>query len=357
MLHRDPTGSLLAVQELALPAAECGLMPSALPLHGPLAAVDLGSNSFRLEIGHVQRGRYQRLASLKETPRLGAGLDARGRLSDEAIARGLQTVQRFAAHLRGVAPAQVRAVATQTLREARNGQAFLRPAERLLGHAIEVISGDEEARLIYAGVARLQPSRRKRLVVDIGGRSTELIVGQGLQALAVESLAVGSVGLSLQFFPDGRLTAPALRAAQLATAAALDRKRHVFDRQHWSQALGASGTVGAVSQVLQAAGCTDGRVTPDALRWCMQACLRAGHVDRVALPGLREDRRALVPGGLAILYTLASQLGIEALQPAQGALRQGLLFDLAQRQPALALKSSGREPSPGRPGSTLTCAA
>ncbi|HEX6364017.1 MAG TPA: exopolyphosphatase, partial [Albitalea sp.] len=154
---------------------------------GPLAAIDLGSNSFRLEIAQVQSMRYRRIDYLKETVRLGAGLDGQGMLTEEAARRGLACLARFAGRLAGFAPARVRAVATQTLREARNRDAFLARAREVLGHPIEVISGREEARLIYAGVARLQPSERPRLVVDIGGRSTELILGLGRTPLRAES--------------------------------------------------------------------------------------------------------------------------------------------------------------------------
>ncbi|MFY9513156.1 MAG: exopolyphosphatase, partial [Rubrivivax sp.] len=182
---------------------------------GPLAAVDMGSNSFRLELGSLHQGRYRRIDYLKETVRLGAGLDADGLLGEEAIERGLACLRRFATRLQGFAPSRVRAVATQTLREAKNRDAFLLRAQAALGQPIEVISGREEARLIYAGVAHLQPSDEPRLVVDIGGRSTELILGQGRVPLAAESFAVGCVSLSLRFFEGGRIDDNSFRAAQV----------------------------------------------------------------------------------------------------------------------------------------------
>ncbi|QPF72979.1 Ppx/GppA family phosphatase [Roseateles sp. DAIF2] len=296
-----------------------------------LAAIDMGSNSFRLEIAQLQRGRYRRLAYLKETVRLGAGLDDEGMLTEAAMQRGLDCLARFAVELQGFAPGRVRAVATQTLREAKNRDAFLRRAEGALGFPIEVISGREEARLIYAGVARLQTSSEPRLVIDIGGRSTEMILGQGTTPRTAESFQVGSVSLSLRFFPDGRFTPEAFRAAQVAAGAELEEARALFDRKLWREALGSSGTVGAVAQLLAGSGITDGRITPDALRWCMAQCLEAGHVDRLKLPGLKDDRRAVVGGGLCILYTLLTQFGIDSLQPTKGALRQGVIFDLAER--------------------------
>ena len=298
---------------------------------GPLAAVDMGSNSFRLEIGQLPHSRYRRIDYLKDTVRLGAGLDANGMLSEEAAQRGLACLRRFSARLGGFAPGQVRAVATQTLREARNRNAFLLRAQEALGFPIEVISGREEARLIYAGVAHLQPSEEPRLVIDIGGRSTELILGQGRVPQVSESFGVGCVSLSLRFFEGGRIAEAGFRGAQVAAGAELEEALQTFARDRWQRALGASGTAGAVSQLLQTAGITDGRITPDGLRWCIERCLEAGHVDRLSLPGLKPDRHPVLPGGLAILYTLAAHFGIEALWPAKGALRQGVIVDLHER--------------------------
>ncbi len=305
---------------------------------GPLAAIDMGSNSFRLELGSMVQGRYKRVDYLKETVRLGAGLDANGMLTEDAAQRGLACLRRFAARLAGFEAGQVRAVATQTLREARNRNAFLLRAQEALGFPIEVISGREEARLIYAGVNHMQPASKgdgTRLVVDIGGRSTELILGQGRTPLVAESFGVGCVSLSLRFFPDGRLTRDAFRAAQVAAGAELEEALQPFARSRWEQALGSSGTAGAVSQLLEANAVTDGRITPAGLRWAIERCLDAGHIDRIALPGLKPERRAVLPGGLAILYTLATHFDIQSLRPAKGALRQGVIVDLHERLEAL----------------------
>jgi exopolyphosphatase / guanosine-5'-triphosphate,3'-diphosphate pyrophosphatase len=320
------------------------LSTSTARAEGPLAAVDMGSNSFRLEIGHVPSAaaapqtpsRYRRVDYLKETVRLGAGLDANGMLSEEAAQRGLACLRKFSARLAGFAPGQVRAVATQTLREARNRNAFLLRAQEALGFPIEVISGREEARLIYAGVAHLQPSDESRLVIDIGGRSTELILGQGRTPLVTESFGVGCVSLSLRFFDGGKLNQANFRLAQVAAGAELEEALQPFARNKWQRALGSSGTAGAVSQVLHAAGITDGRITPDGLRWCIEHCIDAGHIDRINLPSLKPERRAVLPGGLAILYTLAAHFGIDELWPAKGALRQGVIVDLDERLQALS---------------------
>ena len=301
------------------------------------AAIDIGSNSFRLELARLSGDRYQRVSYTKEGVRLGAGLDSEGMLTEAAMQRGLACLKGFGAQLAGIPPERIRAVATQTLREARNRNAFLERAQAVLGHPIEVIAGREEARLIFAGVARLQPSTRPRLVIDIGGRSTEMILGTGRKPRVAESFGVGSVGLSMRFFADGRYSAEAFRAAQVAAGAELEEALTLFRPELWQEALGSSGTVGAVSQILAASGQTDGRVTPAALRWCIDQCLAAGSQDKLQLPGLKEDRRPVVAGGLCILYTLLSQFGIEELLPAKGALRQGVIFDLAERlQPSAA---------------------
>ena len=310
---------------------------------GQLVGIDMGSNSFRLEIGQLIQGRYRRIDYLKETVRLGAGLDDDGMLTPQATQRGLDCLLRFANRLNGFLPQQIRAVATQTLREARNRDAFLVQAQAALGHSIEVISGREEARLIYKGVARLHTTHLPRLVVDIGGRSTEMILGQGRNPRHAESFGVGCVSLSLDYFPDGELTAAAFRAAQVAAGAELEEGLETFAPGRWQEALGSSGTVSAVSHLLAANGVTDGRITAEGLRWLILRCIEAGNIARLALPGLKEERRFVIAGGVAILYTLASQFGVEELRPTQGALRQGLIFDLDERRHAAVLHQVGHD--------------
>ena len=296
-----------------------------------LAALDLGSNSFRMELGRMHGGRYRRADYLKETVRLGGGLDADGRLTEAAIGRALECLERFKDRLSEAEPHRLRAVATQTLREARNRDEFLRRAERVLGHPIEVISGREEARLIFLGVALVQPSDARRLVVDIGGRSTEMVLGQGRRPGVAESFAVGSVSLSMRFFPEGVFTERAFRAAQIAAGAELEEGLGTFVPSAWDEVLGASGTVGAVAQVLAAAGVGDGRITLPGLQWCIERCLEAGTAQHLRLPSLREDRKAVIGGGLAILYTLLAQFRIAEMSATKGALRQGVIADMQQR--------------------------
>jgi exopolyphosphatase / guanosine-5'-triphosphate,3'-diphosphate pyrophosphatase len=307
-------------------------MPSSPATESPvLAAIDIGSNSFRLELGQMQRGRYRRSAYYKRMVRLGADLDEDSRLREAGIQRGLDCLAEFAGSLASMPESHVRAVATQTLREAANRNEFLERAQAVLGHPIEVISGREEARLIYAGVSCLQPSDRTRLVIDIGGRSTELILGQRRQPAAAESFAVGSVSLSMRYFPDGELNAEAFRAAQVAAGAEFEEALSMFSPKLWEEALGSSGTAGAVADVLKAEGLTDGRITAQALARLMEQSIEAGHISRVQLAGLKEDRRAVLPGGLAILYTLVTHFGIRELLPAKGALRQGVIIEMNER--------------------------
>lgn len=304
-------------------------MPDMLPSSSPtLAAIDLGSNSFRLEIARVAQNRYQRQLCVKEMVSLGAGLDSRGVLSRESMVRGLRCLQGFSSELGRHDLHSVRVVATQTLREASNRDEFLHRAQTLLGLPVDVISGHEEARLIYAGVAFMHPTQGRRLVVDIGGRSTEMIVGQGGTQRVTRSFPVGSASVADRFFPGGRMTEDAFHAAQRVIGDAVCQALAPFAAAHWDEALGASGTAGSLSSVLKATGVTDGTITPKGLRWLIKRCVAAGHVDKLDLPGLKPQRRGVLPGGLCILYTLAMHCGIRRMLPAKGALRQGVIVDL-----------------------------
>ncbi|MGL6204029.1 MAG: exopolyphosphatase, partial [Giesbergeria sp.] len=307
-----------------------------------LAAVDLGSNSFRLEIGLYEHGRIQRVDYLKETVRQGSGLDREHNLSLEAMQRGWDCLARFAERLADFPRARVRAVATQTLREARNRDVFLHRGSELLGHPIDVISGPEEARLIYQGVARLLPqSDEKRLVVDIGGRSTELILGQRFRPEAVASFRVGSVAWSGRYFPQGQFTQQAFATAEIAAKAVLDEALSTYRPDTWDVAYGSSGTIGAVGDMLAAAGFTPGELTLEGLDWLRERLLRAQSADKVRLEGLKDDRRPVIGGGLSILRALFDLLEIRSMQVAQGALRQGALYDMLDRElPETDLRTS-----------------
>jgi len=298
-----------------------------------LAAVDLGSNSFRLEIGRLDMGQIHRTEYLKETVRQGNGLDEARNLTPEAMERGWECLARFGERLAGFRKYQVRAVATQTLREARNRDVFLARAHEVLGFPIDVIPGREEARLIYQGVAHLLPqSRERRLVVDIGGRSTELILGQGYEASVMESYRVGSVAWSMKYFPEGQFTAAAFRKAEVAAAAVLDEALNAYQRESWDVAYGSSGTVGAVSDVLTAGGFAPGMVTREGLDWLLDRLLKAQSADKLKIEGMKDDRRAVIGGGVSVLRAVFDLLGIEQMQTAQGALRHGVLYDLLDRE-------------------------
>lgn len=298
-----------------------------------LAAVDLGSNSFRLEIGRFAHGQINRTEYLKETVRQGNGLDADRNLTPDAMQRGWDCLARFGERLAGFKKSQVRAVATQTLREARNRDEFLARAHKILGFPIDVIPGREEARLIYQGVAHMLPqSSERRLVVDIGGRSTEMILGQGLEARTVESYRVGSVAWSMKYFPDGQFNQRAFDTAEIAAKAVLDEACNTYRAGAWDIAYGSSGTIGAVSDVLTAAGWAPGLVTREGLNWLLDRILKSQSADRLKIDGMKEDRRAVIGGGVSVLRAVFELLGIEQMQAAQGALRHGVLYDLLDRE-------------------------
>lgn len=300
-----------------------------------LAAIDLGSNSFRLEIGRFDHGQVRRTEYLKETVRQGNGLDEDRNLSQDAMQRGWDCLARFAERLAGFRKSQVRAVATQTLREARNRDVFLERAHTILGFPIDVISGREEARLIYQGVAHLLPqSDERRLVVDIGGRSTELILGRAYTASVMESYRVGSVAWSMKYFPQGVFNTKAFAAAEVAAKAVLDEALSLYTADTWDVAYGSSGTIGAVGDVLAAAGWPADHVTQEGLDWLLDQLLRAQRADRLRLDGMKDDRRAVIGGGLSVLRAVFSLLGIRSMHTAQGALRHGVLYDMLDREHA-----------------------
>ncbi|MDM0103417.1 Ppx/GppA phosphatase family protein [Variovorax sp. J22R24] len=306
-----------------------------------LAAVDLGSNSYRLEIGQVDHGQIHRTEYLKETVRQGNGLDEARNLTPEAMQRGWDALARFGERLAGFKRSQVRAVATQTLREARNRDEFLLRARTILGFGIDVITGREEARLIYQGVAHTLPqtdasNRERRLVVDIGGRSTELIIGRALEAEAMESYRVGSVAWSMKHFPQGMFTTSAFRAAEVAAKAVLDDALGTYVPDRWDVVYGASGTIGAVGDVLTLAGGEPGLITRDGLDWLVDRLLKAGSADRLRIEGMREDRKAVIGGGVSVLRAVFDLLEIEEMKVAQGALRHGVLYELLERDDIVA---------------------
>ena len=294
-----------------------------------LAAVDLGSNSFRLEIGRVDHGEFRRTEYLKETVRQGGGLDDDRNLTADAMQAGWECLARFGERLAGFKPEEVRAVATQTLREARNRDVFLKRAMEVLGFPIDVISGREEARLIYQGVSHMLPeSDERRLVIDIGGRSTELILGEGRTPKVMESFRVGSIAWSKRYFPDGQFSKKSFEIAEIAAKAVLDEALDAYHPDHWSVSYGSAGTVGAVGDVLVAAGWPAGSVTQDGLDWILDKLIAAQSIDRLRMNGMREDRKSIIGGGVSVIRAVFSLLNIKTMQLAAGGLRHGLICDL-----------------------------
>jgi exopolyphosphatase/guanosine-5'-triphosphate,3'-diphosphate pyrophosphatase len=300
--------------------------------YSTLAAADLGSNSFHLAIGRVDGEQVYPLDSMKETVRLGTGLDAERMLDTEAQDRALGTLRRFSERLAGMPREAVRVVGTNALRVAKNAPAFLKRAETTLGFPIEVISGREEARLIYVGVVHSLPlSGHNRLVVDIGGGSTEFIIGHKMKPKAMESLYMGCVSYTSRFFAEGRLDKKSLKRAELAAREQVQAIAAQYEREGWKEAVGSSGTARSIADVLQRNGQSDGHITREGLDWLREQMLQGGDLKRLALLGLREDRIPVVAGGFAIMSAVFDELRLREMTVATGALRDGVLWDLLGR--------------------------
>ena len=300
--------------------------------YNTLAAVDLGSNSFRLEVARVAGDQLYPLDSLKETVRLAGGLGEDKLLDEATQARALACLQRFGERLRGLSPDAIRCVGTSALRVARNADIFLPLAETALGHPIEIVAGREEARLIYLGVAHSLPaSPERRLVVDIGGGSTEVIIGQGLKPHERESLHMGCVNFSNRFFAGGAVDKTALKAAEIAARVEVERIARQFSRGNWQQAVGSSGSARALREIIEQSGWSTCGITADGLARLRSQFIKAGHVDALDLPGLTRDRRPVIAGGFAIMAGLFAELEIEHMDVAETAMREGILYDLLGR--------------------------
>jgi exopolyphosphatase/guanosine-5'-triphosphate,3'-diphosphate pyrophosphatase len=297
-----------------------------------LAAVDLGSNSFHLQVGRVVDDQIYLLDSLRDPVRLGGGLTRDRRIDQATRSRAMGALARFGERLRGFPRSAVRAVGTSALRTARNAESFLIEAEATLGFPIEVIFGREEARLIYLGVAHsLAASSERRLVIDIGGGSTELIIGTGLEPELMESLSMGCVSYSLRFFPEGRLEKSCFKRAEIAAANELERIVDAYRKADWQHAVASSGTAKALAAILREMGLAEQGISAAGLDKLRAQFIKAGEVDELEIPGLSEDRAAIMPGGLAIMSAVLAELDIEHLDVSDGALRQGVLYDLLGR--------------------------
>ena len=297
-----------------------------------LAAVDLGSNSFHMVVARYSHGQLVILDRLREMVRLAAGLGDSGRLDDTATERALRCLERFGQRLRAVRADSVRVVGTNALRRAKRKRWFLERARAALGHPIEIISGLEEARLIYSGVAHTSPmSPDKRLVIDIGGGSTEAVIGEGFNPLLLESLSVGCVGLSANYFDDGRISAKRLERARTAVRLELEPVQEAYRKMGWLNAFGSSGTVRVIGDTLRAINPESPHITLENLNGLAERVVAAGHVDELDLPEVDAERAPVFPAGLAILLEVVENFGIDRVRVAEGAMREGLLYDLMGR--------------------------
>lgn len=300
-----------------------------------IAAVDLGSNSFRLQVGRVEENQIYPLDSLKSTVRLAAGLGRDKRLDEESQQRGLSALALFGERLRGFEHGAVRAVATNSLRVAKNASEFIEKAQKALGFPIEVIAGREEARLIYIGASHSLPAaEHKRLVVDIGGGSTEFIIGKRHQPQVMESLYMGCVAYSEAFFPDGRIDRKRMREALSAASQELETIAHDYLRLGWVESVGSSGTAKAIADVLEINHLNpngESGLTRSGLERLSSLLLKAGAMENCRLEGIRADRMPVFPGGLAIMLAVFETLDIHHMTYADGALRLGVLYDLLGR--------------------------
>ena len=297
-----------------------------------LAAVDLGSNSFHMVVARLSHGQPTVIDRLREMVRLAGGLDTDNRLNSARQAAALTCLARFGERLRDIRADSVRVVGTSTLRMLGQNSDFVRRAEAAIGHQVEIISGIEEARLIYQGVFYSSPSvSGRQLVVDIGGGSSEIILGRAAETDALESLNIGCVGLSQCFFPSGRLSGRRFRKARLQARLELEPVQEFFRRNEPARVSGASGTIRAAHTVLNKLAAEPTPITVAGLQELIERMIAAGHIDKVCLPGLSAQRLPVFPGGVVILIEIMSALGLEQMHVADGALREGLLYDMVRR--------------------------
>ena len=277
----------------------------------------------RIEDGHIHI-----LDKLREMVRLGAGLDKDGMLTEEARTRALYCLERFGERVKDLPRGNVAAVGTKTLRQAKNSREFLKKGSEVLGHPISVIGGKEEARLVYLGVSHsLAADDGRRFVMDIGGGSTELIVGENFEPLHLRSLNMGCVSMSRECFSSGKLGKKYWKKAKIASHLKLRPVRRDFQNAEWNSATGASGTIKAVGRVVQGLGLESYDITLDSLYRIRDLMIEAGHIQNLDLPGLKDDRKPVFAGGLAILIATFEALKIESMQVSEGALREGLLYE------------------------------
>ncbi len=308
-------------------------MSDFLPEEELLAAIDMGSNSFHLAVARLDHGEVRKVASMSEKVQLAAGLDQHNFLSESAMQRGLDCLTRFVARLDAVPPSRLRIVATNALRQAENSQVFIERAMQILPKPIEIIAGREEARLIYLGVSQTMADQGRRLVVDIGGGSTEFIIGEAFEPIHTESLQMGCVAYTGAFFADGVITASGFERAMAAARKEVMVIASAYLETGWDNVVGSSGTIKAARQILLLQGWSDDqeRLTRRGLLKLRDQLLKCEHVDQIAFEGLRDDRKAVLPAGLAILLAVFEVLNIQQMTFSDGALREGVMYDLLGR--------------------------
>lgn len=308
-------------------------MPQTIQNFPLIAAIDLGSNSFHIVLARTSDKELRILERLGEKVQLAAGIDENRQLTEEAMQRGLECLSRFAQLVNGLPEGAVRVVGTNALREARNREVFIQRAQAVLNHPVEVISGREEARLIYLGVSHTFPGRAesRRLVADIGGGSTEFIIGQAFESQLRESLQMGCVSYTQRYFRDGKITAQRFNQAYTSARLELMAIEKALCRLGWDEAVGSSGTIRAVAQAIEAAGLGRGEVNREGLLWLKQKILKLGEVDKIDIEGVKPDRQAVLPAGLAILEAIFDALDLKQMDVSEGALREGVLYDLIGR--------------------------
>ena len=296
------------------------------------AAVDLGSNSFRLHIGEPAGGRMHIVRTARDPIRLAAGLDANNMLSEAAMRSAIRCLQEFRKILDEYELDAVRVVATNTMRVAGNADLLLPLAENAIGHPIDIISGEEEGRLIYMGVARaIERQDERRLVIDIGGGSTEVIAGTGSDIHLVESFGIGTQPQTQAYFADGRITAHSFDAAVTAARARFEDAASLYHAQGWDTAYGSSGTMRAISEVISRNGLGNGVVSQASLLALRDYLIQLGHVDAFCLPGVKRERVPVMVGGLTVLIGAMQELKVERLTAINAGLRLGVLSDLELR--------------------------
>ncbi|MBT8131710.1 MAG: exopolyphosphatase [Gammaproteobacteria bacterium] len=291
--------------------------------------MDLGSNSFHMVIAAYTDGRLKVLERSREMVRLAAGLTASGKIPRKVAQRALACLRHFQKHLKKEQAATVRAVGTNALRNARNSEAFVTAGEKALGHPIAVISGKEEARLVFLGAAHSLPELSgQRLVVDIGGGSTELIIGKNLDAVELDSLELGCVTLTEEFFPGGKISEKRWRRARRAADKTLAEVADSLLEKGWDHAIGTSGTIRSSGKILKRTRRTDGEVTRKGIKKLARSIIAQEHIDYLHIDGLSTQRAAVFPGGVVILEAVLDALQIDCMEVSAGALREGLLYDM-----------------------------